>query len=116
MSCNRGAVPTLPSRRSPWSSAVRALTLCTVSLVVLLAACSSDDDDKDPATACKDMCSAVGFSGSRIDNQPHELNCFCTGSGTVTPAACTDMCKSTGKAKGEPFGSGQSGPNACQCT
>ena len=90
-----------------------------VSFVGLAAAtgCSDDEESKsaDAAGGCQDMCTKTGFSTSRVDVQPNETNCFCTGNGTVTGQACTDMCKAIGKPGGEPFGSGSAGANACQC-
>lgn len=88
-----------------------------LAAAVLAAGCSDDSEEtKSPAVACTDMCTKAGFSSGRADVQPHELNCFCTGAGTVTPAACTEMCSSQNK-KGSPFTSGQgvTSANACQC-
>lgn len=98
--------------------AVRTLFVSTVTalLVASSAACGSDDEvgSSDPTAACDSMCKGGGFTASRLDAQPNETNCFCTGAGTITAAACTDMCKSTGK-PGKPFGSGGATANACQC-
>src|SRR5688500_14688695 len=100
-----------------------ALRIFTASMIVgaLVAStgCDSDDDaagaKSDPAAACDSMCKGAGFSGSNVDSQPHETNCFCTGTGTVSAAVCTDMCsKATGK-PGKPFRSGGNTDNACQC-
>lgn len=83
-----------------------------------LVACSSDDaaSGKSAADSCKDMCTSAGFTSSRVDEQPNETNCFCTGSGTITPAACTSMCSGLGKAKSQPFTSNSPTANACQCS
>lgn len=79
----------------------------------------SDDEEKaapDAAGACKDMCSKIGFVQSRVDVQPNETNCFCSGAGTVTAEACTDMCKAIGKGTGQPFRSGAAAvDDSCQC-
>ena len=102
------------SHPSPLS--VRAAVIVLVAVFTALAGCSDDEDDKDPAGACTDLCTGAGFSSSRVDAQPHETNCFCTGNGTVSAQACTNMCTSIGKAKAEPFGKGAQGSNACQCS
>ena len=96
---------------------VRAAVVLLVGVLsALTGACSDDDDKKDPGGACTDLCTGAGFSSSRVDDHPHETNCFCTGTGTVTAQACTNMCTSIGKTKSEPFGNGAQGPNACQCS
>lgn len=103
----------IPSR----SLSVRASIVVLVAAFVSLAGCSGDDEgSKSPATACTDLCTGAGFSSSRVDDHPHETNCFCTGSGTVSAAACTTMCTSIGKSTSEPFGNGANGPDACQCS
>ena len=91
----------------------------SVALVsMLVGACSSDDEASTatPTASCDSMCKGAGFTASRIDVQSNETNCFCTGTGTVTATACTEMCKSTGK-PGKPFRSGAAAAsdNACQC-
>jgi len=107
------------------SPSPRARALALLVVITTLVACGSDDstETKDAATSCKDLCSASGFSSSRVDAQPNEINCFCSGgSGTVTAATCTDGCKSQGKSKSQPFKA--SGPAAapgmaldsCQCS
>lgn len=97
----------------------RSIILIVSALFVSLVACSDDDDDKgggDVAASCKSLCTTAGFGDGRADVQPHEINCFCTGgSGTITAAACADMCKSTDKSGSQPFGNGPAGANACQC-
>ena len=104
--------------RSPSSIRSLSVVLAVGVVLVSVSACSSDDEaSKDPGAACKDVCSSAGFTSSRVDAQPHETNCFCTGgTGTVTPAACTEMCSALGKGKSEPFGAGPQGANACQCS
>lgn len=92
-----------------------AVILLVGVLSALVGACSDDEDEKDPGKACTDLCTGAGFSSSRVDAQPHETNCFCTGTGTVSAQACTNMCTSIGKANSQPFGNGAQGPNACQC-
>ncbi len=63
------------------------------------------------------MCKGGGFTSSRVDVQPNETNCFCVGAGTVTAAACTDMCSRATGMPGAPFtsGAGVMSSNACQC-
>jgi hypothetical protein len=88
-------------------------------VAVALVACSSDDksESNDPTVACKDLCTASGFSSSRLDNQPNELNCFCSGgTGTVTAAACTNTCTSAGKKTAQPFKSSGGAFDSCQCS
>jgi hypothetical protein len=96
-----------------------ASVLVVLASVLVLVACSSDDEaggSKTPAAGCTDLCTAAAFSGSRVDVQPNEINCFCTGgTADVAAAACTSMCTSIGKTKGAPFKSGATNFNACQC-
>lgn len=88
------------------------LTAIVLGALALTVACGDDEETGDVKGSCDSMCKSAGFTASRLDEQPHELNCFCTGgTGTVTAEACTNMCKSAGK-PGEPFGKG---PDACQC-
>ena len=81
--------------------------------------CSDDETTKaapDAAGACKDMCSRIGFATSRVDVQPNETNCFCSGAGTVTQDECTKMCTAIGKGTAQPFRSGAAaGDDSCQC-
>lgn len=95
---------------------VRAAVVLLVGVLAAVTGCSDDDDKKDAGGACTDLCTGAGFSSSRVDDHPHETNCFCTGAGTVSAQACTNMCTSIGKTKSEPFGNGAQGPNACQCS
>jgi len=96
---------------------ISSFTLAASAVVASSAGCGSDSaTTKDPAVACTDLCKASGFTSSRVDVQPNEVNCFCTGMGTVADAPCKDMCTSIGKPTGAPFGSGAGGAkNACQC-
>lgn len=93
------------------------LSLAVAAVMSAVPACSDDDEKSDPTAACDSMCKSTGFASSRVDAQPHETNCFCTGTGTVTPAACTDMCSKAAGKPGAPFtsGAGVTNANACQC-
>lgn len=97
-----------------------SLVLTTTFVALTVLACSDDDDAAggggDVAGSCDTMCKGAGFTSSRVDQQPNETNCFCTGTGTITADACTNMCKSVGK-PGQPFGSGAgvTSANSCQC-
>lgn len=92
-------------------------TALAVSAVLL--ACSSDSSSSgsssDPASSCTSMCAKAGFASSRVDVQPNEINCFCTGTGTMTAAICTEGCTGLGKSKSQPFGSAAGKMDACQC-
>ncbi len=99
----------------------RTALVCVTALLVAAAAACSDDDDassgsKSPEKACADVCAETKFSSSRVDVQPNETNCFCTGAGTMTTDACTNMCSSLGKSKAQAFGSAAGPANACQCS
>lgn len=93
-----------------------------VASLTALVACSDDDDSsgsKDPTSSCKDLCTGAGFSSSRVDVQSNETNCFCSGgTGTVTDAACTTMCKGSGKSKAQTFKADKNAANmdSCQCS
>jgi hypothetical protein len=95
-----------------------SLAFVGLGLLVVTAACTDDDESSsDPKASCETMCKGAGFTSSKADQQPHELNCFCTGgTGTVAAAACTEMCTSVGK-PGKTFrsGAGATTDNACQC-
>lgn len=88
------------------------------TLIVSVLACSSSSDggtSTDKAGSCKDLCTKAGFTSSRLDEQPNEINCFCTGgSGNVDAKACTDMCTGFGK-KGATFKTSNQAVDACQC-
>lgn len=89
--------------------------------VSLLAACGSDEPSTsgsaDPTASCAALCKSASFSGSRVDNQPNEINCFCTGGGgTVAAQACTDTCAKLGKSKAQAFKSTGGAVDACQCS
>ena len=91
----------------------RSISLFVSALFVSLVACSGSDD---PASACTDLCTTAGFQDGRVDVQPNEINCFCTGgSGTVSDEACTNMCASTDKSGSQTFGTGPNLKDACQC-
>ncbi|MBS2015417.1 MAG: hypothetical protein JST00_21190 [Deltaproteobacteria bacterium] len=93
--------------------------LLVTSLVV---ACSSESSSSggasnDPASTCTSLCTKAGFTTSRLDSQPNELNCFCSGgSGAVTQAICTEGCTGLGKSKAQPFGQSAGKMDACQCS
>lgn len=98
-------------------------TLSAVAVLSSLIACSDDDpaaaEKKDVQLACNDMCRTSGFTNAKKDEQPNEVNCFCSvgqASSKVEAATCTKMCTDIGKSKGAPFGSNAGGnPDACQC-
>jgi hypothetical protein len=90
-------------------------TLAVISLFALASlGCnpSAASGNKDPATACTDLCTASGFASGRAEEFPHELNCFCEGgNGSVAANACTQTCTDLGWSKGEAFSA-----SACQCS
>lgn len=93
-----------------------SILLSLLALTALLVACSSDSSSSsDPAGSCTSMCTKAGFASSRVDVQPNEINCFCTGTGTMTAAICTEGCTGLGKSKSQPFGSAAGKMDACQC-
>lgn len=92
----------------------------TITLVGI-SGCSSDDTasgGKDATGSCKDLCTQAQFTSSRVDSQPNEINCFCTGTGTVTTSSCKTMCDGLGKAKSQAFKANASAanPDSCQCS
>jgi hypothetical protein len=100
--------------------------LFTLSAVVALSsvlACSEDEppapEKKDVAVACRDMCTDSAFTSFKKDEQPNEVNCFCsvgTATSKVEAEKCTKMCTSIGKSGGKPFGATATGnPDSCQC-
>lgn len=94
----------------------KSILLSLLALTALLVACSSDSSSSsDPAGSCTSMCTKAGFASSRVDVQPNEINCFCTGTGTMTAAICTEGCTGLGKGKSQPFGSAAGKMDACQC-
>ncbi|MBX3222006.1 MAG: hypothetical protein KF795_15925 [Labilithrix sp.] len=104
----------MTSARVGWG--VGAVVLALVGLATV--GCSDDDKKAEPdaAGACKDMCSGIGFATSRVDVQPSETNCFCSGAGTVTQDECTKMCTAVGRGSAHPFRSGAAvGDDACRC-
>lgn len=87
--------------------------IIALALGVAFTACGGG---KDATSSCKDLCTTAGFTSSRVDTQPKEVNCFCSGgTGTVTAAACTSMCTGVGKAKSQVFGQSAGASDACQC-
>lgn len=101
------------------------LTLSAVVALSSIVACSSDDsstpEKKDVQLACNEMCTASGFTSARKDEQPHEVNCFCSvttnaATANVDLATCQKMCTSIGKSGGKPFGTTSTGKqDSCQC-
>ena len=84
----------------------------TAFLILAIAACG-----KTPAQGCADLCTGAGFSDNNLDEQPNELNCFCTGgTGAVSDEACTTMCTDLGKSNAEAFSSTGGENNSCQCS
>jgi len=109
-----------PSRTlRPITSRLGALSfVALLSVGLLTGACGSDDASSSDATSsCKDICTAAAFTSSRVDVQPNEINCFCSGgTGTVTDAICKDGCTKQGKAKSQPFKTpAAASMDACQC-
>lgn len=93
-----------------------SILLSLLAVAALLVACSSDSStSSDPAGSCTSMCTKAGFASSRVDVQPNEINCFCTGTGAMTAAICTEGCTGLGKSKSQPFGSAAGKMDACQC-
>jgi hypothetical protein len=91
------------------------IALSIVSAIALTAACGDDEENANPKASCDSMCKGAGFTTSNLDQQANETNCFCQGgNGTVSEAACTDMCKAVGK-PGKPFGPSGPTKTACQC-
>ena len=95
------------------------MTLRT-ALLLALVACgggSKDDDSaaaggtESPEAACTTMCTDAGFDAGTADVYDHEVNCTCTGSGTVTDEGCTDLCDGLGWSSAEAYD-----VNACQCS
>ena len=101
----------------------KTFTLSAVALLSTIVACSSDDapatEKKDVGLACSDMCRASGFTTFKKDEQPHEVNCFCSvgpASASVSAENCTKMCTEIGVGAGKPFGQTASGnAESCQC-
>lgn len=104
----------------PFATKLASMTFLALGLALLSApvACGGDEDEaKTPEAGCKSLCTDSGFASSRVDVQPNEVNCFCTGGGssTVAAAACSKMCADIKRGNGQPF-SGTGGPlDACQC-
>jgi hypothetical protein len=98
---------------SMFARATRTLAL-VFGLALSVTACGGS---ADPETTCKDLCSGAGYSTSRVDSYPHEVNCFCTGgSGTVTAESCTKMCTDLGKTSAMTFKSTGTAVDSCQCS
>ena len=101
----------------------RTFTLSAVAVLSTIVACSSDDEPapekKDVAVACSDMCRDSGFTSFKKDEQPKEVNCFCSvgpASAKVDDATCSKMCTAIGIGAGKPFGATASGnADGCQC-
>lgn len=101
----------------------KTFTLSAVVMIGAIAACSSDDapapEKKDVGVACSDMCRESGFTSFKKDEQPKEVNCFCSvgpASAAVKAETCTKMCTAIGIGAGKPFGSTASGnADSCQC-
>ena len=101
----------------------RTFTLSAVAVLSTIVACSSDDaaapEKKDVGLACSDMCRESGFTSFTKDEQPHEVNCFCSvgpARASVNAETCSKMCTAIGIGAGKPFGATQSGnANSCQC-
>lgn len=99
------------------------LTLSAVAALSCVIACSDDEaatpEKKDVGLACSEMCRDSGFTSFKKDEQPNEVNCFCSvgpASAKVDDAKCTQMCSSIGKGSGKPFGATASGnADGCQC-
>ena len=99
----------------------KSILISGLLVTTLLVACSSESSSSgssgDPASTCTSICTKAGFSTSRLDSQPNELNCFCSGgSGAVTQAICTEGCTGLGKSKAQPFGQSAGKMDACQCS
>jgi hypothetical protein len=101
----------------------KLFTLSAVAALSSLLACSDDapaaPEKKDVGIACSEMCRDSGFTTFKKDEQPNEVNCFCSvgpASSVVKPEACTKMCTSIGKGGGKPFGATATGnADSCQC-
>lgn len=93
---------------------------CLIALTALgIGACGSDSSNSStsatPEASCKELCTKSGFQSSRVDNQPNEINCFCSGgAGAVADADCTSTCTGLGK-KGQAFKSTGAAVDSCQC-
>lgn len=62
------------------------------------------------------MCEAEGFSDGTAEEVDHEVNCTCSGSGTVSAAACTEMCGDLSWAAGTAYSSTGGDIDSCQCS
>src|SRR5687767_15004154 len=93
------------------------LSLAAVSAVIGLIACSDDEAAPDVPGSCRELCTTSTFGSSRVDEQPNETNCFCSGgNGNVSDATCTNLCNKIGRPKAKTFNSGVGGnKDACQC-
>jgi hypothetical protein len=102
---------------------MKLFTLSAVAALSSILACSDDEapaaEKKDVQVACNEMCRDSAFTNAKKDEQPNEVNCFCSvgqASSKVEEATCTKMCTSIGKSGGKPFGATASGnPDSCQC-
>jgi hypothetical protein len=98
-------------------------TLSAVAVLSSIVACSDDEpaaaEKKDVQLACNEMCRDSGYTTGTKDEQPNEVNCFCSvgqASSKVEATSCTKMCTSIGKSGGKPFGANAAGnPDSCQC-
>jgi hypothetical protein len=101
----------------------RTFLLAAAAVLSTMVACSSDDEPvaekKDVGIACSEMCRDSGFTSSKKEEAPTEVNCYCSvgpASAKVEDATCTKMCTAVGIGAGKPFGATGSGnANSCQC-
>jgi hypothetical protein len=101
----------------------KLFTLSAVAALSTILACSDDEtaapEKKDVGLACSEMCRDSGFTSSKKEEAPKEVNCYCSvgpASAKVEDATCTKMCTAIGIGAGKPFGAtGAGNANSCQC-
>ena len=102
----------------------KTFTFSAVAVLSAIVACGGDDaaapETKDVQLACNEMCRDSAFTSAKKDEQPKEVNCFCSvgqAASKVEPATCSKFCSAIGKGgTGKPFGSTATGnADSCQC-